>query len=132
MTYIHGLRKCELLTLKKEDFIFKRMFGFYFPIKLVINSPKTHKVRSIDLDFKISFLFMLYLKNLEKDELLFKFNDFYISNNFGKIFKSSKNKRKIKQIRFADIRHIHASYLLSNCKNKANCMKMVQERLRAF
>lgn len=124
-----GMRKCELLTLKKENFTFKNILRIAIPTKVSLISPKTGKYRSIDLDLKTSLYLTFYLKNLKKEDLLFNFSAFYISNNFSKYFKSNKNKNKIKAIRFADIRHIHASYLLSHSKNQANCFKMVQQRL---
>lgn len=126
------MRKCELLALKKNNFVFRKILNFYFPRKLFIISSKTNRTRAIELDFKISLYFMFYLKNLEDNDLLFNFSSQYVSNNFIKVFKSSENKKNIKKIRFADIRHIHASYLLANNKNKANCIKIVQERLRTF
>ena len=123
------MRKCELLTLKKDNFTFKNIFKIAIPTKISLTSPKTGKYRSIDLDLKTSLYLTFYLKKKKKEDLLFKFSAFYISNNFSKYFKSNKNKNKIKAIRFADIRHIHASYLLAHSKNQANCFKMVQQRL---
>ena len=100
---------------------------FNIPKQIYIKSPKTKKVRIILLDFKIAIYMAFYLKKLDEEEKIFTFTHWYVSNNFCKVFKKQKN--KIKAIRFADIRHIHASYLLANTKNKANCIKIVQERL---
>lgn len=123
------MRKTELLSLKKENFIYRKVLFFNIPKQVYIKSPKTKKVRIILLDFKIAIYMASYLKNFNTEDYIFTLNNYYISNNFHKVFKTQKNKNKIKAIRFADIRHIHASYLLANNKNKANCIKIVQERL---
>lgn len=124
------MRKCELLSLKKENFIYRRLLFFNLPRKIYIKSSKTGRTRIITLDFKISLYMSSYLKNLNLQDNIFDFSSLFVSNNFSKVFKSEANKKNLKQIRFADIRHIHASYLLANNKNRANCIKLVQERLR--
>lgn len=134
-----GMRKGELVALDKEDFICKRILFWKIPVAILIANndiydmieheetlklPKSNNVRIISLDFKCSIFTYRLLK--KKDSKLFDYSTNYITDSFNEIVKSNP---KLKGIRLQDLRHLHACYLLSKLRNKANCIKIVQERL---
>lgn len=115
------MRKVEILRLRKYDINFKQR-------KIVVQSAKSHRLRIINIDFKLTIILFLYCKNLKDDELLFKLKSNYVSVTFYQILKQSN----LRKITFHDIRHIYASYLLSKLKNYANAIIIVQQQLRSF
>lgn len=115
------MRKIEILRLKKQDIKFKER-------RIVVQSAKNHKIRIVDIDFKLAIILYFYCKNLKDDELLFKFKSSYISIVFYQAIKKSN----LRKITFHDLRHLHASYLLSKLKNNANAIIIVQLRLRTL
>lgn len=121
MRYIHGMRKIEILRLRKCDIKFKER-------KIIIQSAKNHRTRIVDIDFKLAIILYFYCKNLKDDELLFKLKSNYVSIIFHQIIKKSK----LRKITFHDLRHIYASFLLSKLRNHANAILVVQQQLRSF
>lgn len=132
------MRRGELSALQKNDFIYCNFLIFQLPRKIIVSknrtinniikSTKNSKVRTINLDFKTSIYIYFYLKNKKESDFLFYTCLNYITN----LFNSTIKKTNLRHIRFHDLRHLHASYLLANSKNKANTLKIVQERLRSF
>ena len=90
-------------------------------------TTKNNKTRYVSLDFKCSIFTYLYLKNI-KEEKLFNFNPYQLTSDFHKVIVKA-NLKKQQRIRFHDLRHIHASYILAHNKNKANTLKALQHRL---
>jgi len=115
------MRKIEILHLKKHDINFKQR-------KIVVQSAKSNKLRTINIDLKLTIILFFYCKSLKDDELLFKLKSNYVSVTFYQKLKQSN----LRKITFHDIRHIYASYLLSNLKNRANAIIIVQQQLRTF
>lgn len=113
------MRKVELLRLRKFDINFRRR-------KITIQSAKNHLVREIDIDLKITILLFFYCRKLKDSDLLFNFSTTYVSIEFYQVMRKSN----LKRITLHDIRHIYASYLLSQLKNSANSIIFVQKQLR--
>ena len=135
-----GMRKGELLALKKQDFVYKRFLFFKLPVSIIVKNnniydfeehittnklPKNNRARIISLDLRCS-IFLYFLLKKTKEDRLFTLNTNTITNKFCTIRKLNP---KLKDIRLYDLRHIHACYLLSKLQNNANCIKIVQERL---
>ena len=121
LQYTHGMRRVEILNLRKKDINFKEK-------KIVIVSAKSHKTRIIYIDLKLTSVLFLYCRNLTDNDLLFRIDKNYVSIIFHKTIKKSN----LKTITFHDIRHIYASFLLSKLSNKANAILVVQHQLRTF
>lgn len=115
------MRKIEILRLRKHDINFKQR-------KIVVQSAKSNKLRTINIDLKLTIILFFYCKKLNDNELLFNLKSNYVSVTFHQILKQSN----LKKITFHDIRHIYASYLLSKLKNHANAIIIVQQQLRTF
>lgn len=115
------MRKIEILRLKKQDINFKER-------KMIVQSAKTNKIRIIDIDLKLTIILYFYCKKLKNDELLFKLN----SNSVSVLFYYRIKNSNIQKVTFHDLRHLHASYLLSKLRNHANAIIVVQLRLRSF
>lgn len=142
---IHGLRKEELLALdKNRNFKYKKILFWNIPHAILVRNAivydninkqeivkltKTNTFRCVDLDLKCSIFLYFYFKKI--DSKLFHFASNTIATKFHKIIKK-ENLTKTQQIRFYDLRHIHASYLIANSKNQAYMLKIIQERLRTF
>jgi len=115
------MRKIEILRLKKKDIKFREK-------KIVVQSAKNHKTRIIDIDLKLTIILYFYCRKLKNDSFLFDFKSNYVSAKFHKIIESSN----LSKVTFHDLRHIYASYLLSNLRNHANAIIIVQRQLRSF
>ncbi len=115
------MRKTEILRIKKEDILFQDR-------KLIVHSAKNSKDRLIDIDLKLTIILFLYCikNNISERDLLFKVK----SNSVSVMFYVTMKKSKLRKITFHDLRHIHASYILSKSK-RANTIKALQKRLRA-
>lgn len=129
------MRRSEILALQKKDIDFKKkkiivnksLCGFNKK-DLYIKETKSSKIRIIDVDLKLTIILFSYTFKMKNEDYLFKIQPTMLSNTFCSILAKSK----LQHIRFHDLRHIHASLLLTNSKNKAITLKLVQERLRTL
>lgn len=112
------MRKVEILRLHKRDIKFRNR-------KIVVQSAKNHKIRIIDIDFKLAIILFFYCRNLKDDDLLFTIK----SNSVSVLFYSIMQKSNLRKITFHDLRHIHTSFLLSKLRNHANAILVVADRL---
>ena len=115
------MRKIEILHIQKQDIKFRER-------KLVVKSAKNHKIRIIDIDLKLTIILFFYCKNLKYDDYLFHLKSSYVSVSFYNRMRNSN----LKKILFHVLRHIYASYLLSNIRNPANAILVVQNQLRSL
>lgn len=112
------MRKAEILRLRKHDINFKER-------KIYVQSVKNNKNRIIDIDFKLVIILYFYCRKLNSTDLLFNLKSSYVSIYFHKIMQKSD----LQKITFHDMRHIHASFLLSKLRNNANAILIVSKRL---
>ena len=115
------MRKTELLKIQKQDIDF-------FKRTIIVQSAKSHKLRVVHIDLKLTVILFVYCFKLHDEDFLFVLDSRYVSATFYNIIKKSK----LQKICFHDLRHIYASYILSKSKNKANTILSVSHQLRSF
>lgn len=148
LAVLSGMRHAEIMGLLIENVDFKNNvihvkhnLNFQKGVGFSIGPTKNKKERTI----KMPVLFMQelkkYVNKVKKDRfqfgpkwrgiegmnLVFANDDGYPHEEslFPRVFKNLVRKNGLKEIRFHDLRHTHASYLLSKGAN----MKVIQERL---
>lgn len=130
--YIHGMRRGEILALQKKDIDFVN-FKIYISKNKVQTSKgiflkcaKNGRSRSIDIDYALALYLLELTQNMELEQELFAgIQPNYVTTFFGKTIRKSN----ITVIRFYDLRHIHASILLTSNACKANIILIISQRL---
>lgn len=148
LAVLSGMRSAEMrgLTIENVDFEnnqihvkhnlnYKKERGFY------LGPTKNKKERTLDMPEKFMEEFKIYVEEIKKNkeffgdkwrglpglDLVFCNDDGYPNEEsvYAKGFKVIQKRHGLRNIRVHDLRHTHASFLLSEGEN----MKVIQERL---
>lgn len=129
-----GLRKSEALALHWSDIDFKKStitinhtLGYGEHNKLIRQSPKTESSNDTIMLDKQTLKYLKALKKTTISIIVFNNNGKYIyPSRVGEALTKYTTLAKIKRIRVHDLRHTHASLLISSGAS----IKAVQQRLR--